>query len=397
MKPAEDMKKTIRNWNETTSARMDKQVLADISRALEQSQAQAAPARPHLRRTVMRSPLTKLTAAAVAIIAIGIGFVGILPHGGQTAYAFEETVEAMQGKRSFHIQTFFQQRRKDEFWAEFDENGEVVRYRQEEEEGFYGPVVTLWEGGVRMRYYPKPTGIARVNRIGNTEGELEEFDPETAVREIYDRVAEGKARTKIQEPSPSADLMTIRVTYADNSLRQVLLVDPETKFLVRVDNWYWDANEEVGYHKGIDVLEYNETIDPELFRPNFPKDTITLDQFSQEVGLAQGDMTEEEIASTIVGEALEAWAAGDYAKAGQLFGGAPPELLTERYADLHPVRILSIGQPAPVQYSKPWFKVPCNYEAVAGDQTKAIELTLHALAVDGQPGRWYVSIEGKSP
>ena len=44
--------------------------------------------------------------------------------------------------------------------------------------------------------------------------------------------------------------------------------------------------------------------------------------------------------------------------------------------------------------------VPCKYEVVRykenarfGQIIEIIEPTLEALAVDGQPGRWYVSIE----
>jgi hypothetical protein len=396
MRSLKDIKKSVAQAGIDTASDIDRAIRGRLLERLNEEETTAGQHRPTRRRIIMRSPLMKLTAAA-AVLVLGIGFVSIWRGDGQTAYAFEQTVEAMQGKKSFHIQTYFNFHSKDEFWAEFDENGKVVRYRQEELEGPQGPVVTLWEGGIRTKYYPKPAGIARISNMGNTEGELEEFDPETTVQEIYDRVAAGEATLEIREASPSVGLMTIQVTYTERSLEQTLIVDPETKFVVRVDNRYCDADEEAGYGKSIEVLEYNEPIPMELFQPDFPEDTIILDQVSQVVGLAQGDMTNEEIALVIVSEALEAWAACDYAKAGQLFGGAPPELLTERYADLHPVRILSIGQPVLTQYSKPWFMVPCRYEVAAGDQLKTIDVTLHALAVDGQPGQWYVRIDGRSP
>ena len=70
MRPADDIKKMIQDWNDTTSAQMDERVLADVGRALEQSQTQAAPAEPSLRRIIMKSPMTKLAAAAAIIIAV---------------------------------------------------------------------------------------------------------------------------------------------------------------------------------------------------------------------------------------------------------------------------------------------------------------------------------------
>jgi hypothetical protein len=145
------------------------------------------------------------------------------------------------------------------------------------------------------------------------------------------------------------------------------------------------------FHKGTEVLEYNEAIDPRLFEPDFPEDTIIIDQVSQEVGLAQADMSDEEAASETLRQALEAWAAADYARAGKLFGGAPPELLlTEHYSSLQPISIISIGRPEPVQYVKPAFMVKCTYDVEHDGQVKTVSPTFVVTAVNGQPGRWYV-------
>ena len=38
MRPADDIKEKIRQWNDMTSARMDERTLGDIERALAQSQ-----------------------------------------------------------------------------------------------------------------------------------------------------------------------------------------------------------------------------------------------------------------------------------------------------------------------------------------------------------------------
>jgi hypothetical protein len=300
----------------------------------------------------------------------------------------------MQGKWSFHIQTYFQQRRKDEFWAQFDEEGKLIRFRQHEGESPKDTMVTLWEDSVLSQYYPPPWGIHLMSRVDNTGGGmegLEDFDPEAIVQEINALVTDGKAIMEIQEPSLYAKLMTIHVTHIDRKpLKQVLIVDPDTKFVVRVDN-YWGRDGEQVFHKGTEVLEYNEAIDPRLFEPDFPEDTIIIDQVSQEVGLAQADMSDEEAASETLRQALEAWAAADYARAGKLFGGAPPELLlTEHYSSLQPISIISIGRPEPVQYVKPAFMVKCTYDVEHDGQVKTVSPTFGVTAVNGQPGRWYV-------
>jgi len=354
---------------------------------------------PHnIRDIIMKSRIVKLAAAAAIIIAVMMS-IHFWEKSTPSAYAFEQTIEAMQNKRSFHIQTYWGLLPKDEFWAEFDENGQVVRYRQEEKEedrqDYEGPIVTLWEDNIRFKYYPKPDNICLITNTSNTEPELEEFDPETAVRSAYEQVAEGKATIEIEEPSTDEGRITITVTRTDRFARQVLLIDSDTKFVIRTDTYYWDNEEGQEFSKGIEVLEYNQPIDANMFSPDFPEDTITIDQVSQEVGMAQGDMSDGEAASEIVREALKSWVAGDYIKVGKLFGGAPPELFTERYVNLQPVSIISIGRPVPVQYIKPLFKVKCEYDAEHDGEIKTIKLTFDVLAVDGQPRRWYVSYQLK--
>jgi len=377
-----------------TSSEMDKRVLSDALTAYRKSVAsKLAPARTDRRRIIMKSPITKLAAAAVIVGAVMLS-IHLWEESTPPAYAFEQTVEAMQGKRSFHIQTYFQQRRNDEFWAEFDEEGKLIRFRQEEGKDPNRIFVTTWKDGVKSQYYPPPWGVklmTRVDNLENLEGFDEGFDPETIVQEVHKLVAGGKAVMEIQDPPRYARLMTIHVKRIDGTpLRQVLVVDPVTKFVVRVDD-YWDRGENV-YHHGIEVLEYNETIDPRLFDPNLPEDTLIMDQVTQEVGMAQGDMSNEEVAVKIVREALDAWAKGDFAKAGKLCGGAPRHMLAQAYAHVRPVRIISIGQPEKIHIATPRFWVPCQYEIERDGQLEITNQKFAALTVNGRPGRWYVNI-----
>jgi hypothetical protein len=335
----------------------------------------------------------KLAAAAVVLSIVGIGLIGTRYNGGQSAYAFEQTVEAMQGKRSFHIQTYVQHRRKDEYWAQFDGQGKLIRFRQEEEMGSDGTIVTLWADGIRSHYYPPPWSIHLMSRVENTGGGLEgleKFDPETIVQEVHELVADGKAVMEIQDPPRYARLTTIHVTRTDGKpLKQILIVDPVTKFVVRVDN-YWDRGEEV-FHRGIEVLEYNETIDPELFEADPAEDTITIDQVTQEVGMAQGDRSSEQLACEIIPRVLKAWAVADYAQAGKLFGGAPPELFQrEHYRSLQPISIGSIRRPVVIEHTLAVLRVKCTYKVKRGDQVETVSPRFALARVDGQPGRWYV-------
>ncbi len=343
----------------------------------------------------MRSPSMKWAVAAAAVVAVGAGLIGIWHNGGATAYAFAQTVEAMQGKRSFHIQTYFQQRRKDEFWAEFDKQGNLLRFRQEEDPTPRGPMITIWENGILNRYSPR-RNLHAYSRLPNTEHGiegLEEFDPETIVQEIHALVEAGKAVMETDPLARYTKLMTLRVTRKNKSLKQVLVVDPVTKFVVRVDD-YWGGEEGEGIHKGIEVLEYNEAMDPRLFVPDFPQDAILMDQVTREVGMAQGDMTEKEVAVEVIRQAMEAWAQEDYVTLGKLFGGLPPAWFTG-LGNLRPVSEVTFGQPEMINGDRPPYQVACQYETERGGRRVIVTLELAALDVDGQPGRWYVVMRSR--
>ena len=347
-----------------------------------------------IRRSIMKSPITKIAAAAVIIIAVMLS-IHLWNKSTPKAYAFTQTVEAMQGKRSFHIQTYFGRRRKDEFWAQFDEDGKLLRFRQEEGSDPNRILLTTWENNVKTQYYPPPWGIKLISHADNTGGGiegLEEFDPETVVKEVDELVNEGKAVIEIQDPPKYAHLKTIHVKRIDGKpLRQIIVVNPDTKLVVRVDDYWYNEEGENSFHNGIEVLEYNQKIDPRLFNPDIPEETFVIDQVSQEVGMALSDMSNEEAAVEIVREALNAWIKGDLARAGKLCGGVPRRML-EAYAHMRPVRVISIGKPEKLKIGTPRYWVPCECEIRSDGKLEVKNLTFGAFTVLGHPGRWYMAI-----
>ncbi len=76
MRPAENIERLIKNLNDTTNARMDERVLRDVQRTLNESERTSALTHPKIRRKLMKSPITKLAAAAaiIAVVLAGIHF-----------------------------------------------------------------------------------------------------------------------------------------------------------------------------------------------------------------------------------------------------------------------------------------------------------------------------------
>ena len=72
MKSTEDIEKRIKNVNIAIDSERNKKVFSDILQAFEKSKAkELAPTGQHIRRVILKSPLAKIAAAAVIIIAFG--------------------------------------------------------------------------------------------------------------------------------------------------------------------------------------------------------------------------------------------------------------------------------------------------------------------------------------
>ena len=83
MRPADNIKRMIKNLNDQTSAEMDKRVLGDVMQALDDSVKTATPS----RRFIMKSPVIKFAAAAAIIIAVLIGIGHFGRNGSSIALA----------------------------------------------------------------------------------------------------------------------------------------------------------------------------------------------------------------------------------------------------------------------------------------------------------------------
>ena len=82
-------------------------------------------------RTIMKSRITKLVAAAVIIVGVALS-ITVLDKLSSKAYAFEETLEAVKNVRFMHIVRRDEAGQiDDERWIEIGSDGFQVRYRQD--------------------------------------------------------------------------------------------------------------------------------------------------------------------------------------------------------------------------------------------------------------------------
>ena len=135
-----------------------------------------------------------------------------------------------------------------------------------------------------------------------------------------------------------------------------------------------------------------------MLEDEIPADALRIDQTSQEVGLAQGQLTDKEIAAEVVRQFLEAMISKDYAKAGRLFSGTPAERIEKTYSSIRFIRIISIGQPLPCEEAREsddhycfGLHVPCVVEIEENGKIKQWKPKYVGVRqVHGQPNRWEI-------
>lgn len=400
MKNERRIEKFLRRIDVVPDADRKRSGLEELLKAGDKTKkSTSADSQPTIRRIIMNRHIWK-AAAVIVFAATVIGVIGILQNGNQAAYAFGQTVMAMRGKHFYHIQTYYASptERHDEFWAEFNEQGKLIRVRQSDQwkNGDY-PTEVLWENQVEYIYEPGVTRpgilVIRKNSHHVDENRLEEFDPEMMIEDIYRGVENGEAAIKVVD-SLDQDRNLVFEATGNHPYRYMIFVDPQTKLVHRLDQY--ELAEEGGeeYKRSIEVLEYNSPFDSKLFDPNvfllsFPEDTIIIDQISVPVGMAEGDLRQRDVAYEVAYQALEAWVADDYDTAGMLFGGAPKEFFEQR-ASIKPVADIVVVEVNPVKWYGPTFKVKCKYLAEQEGELTTINTELWVKTNEGQPGRWFI-------
>ncbi len=380
MRPAEDIEKMVRNWNESTSAGMDDRVLADVGRALERSQTHAASAEPHRRRRIMGSPIPRIAAAAVFVAALGL-FVGLMVRTVPPAYGLEQTVQASHGLRCLHMKSFAAGLDEPkEFWLQCDESGQIEKARwhmpswDAPEDG--AKVVVWKDSKIQLWFKGKPGGQGVLATYSRQQPPfwLLDFarssDPRLRIAQLKEAQAKGKVELEIDEPMDRAQPILVTATYLPQSQspgrRLVLRIDPTTKLVASVETY---ALEESQYRlqDRQEFSNYNVPIDPAMFdlETTVPATVRRVDGDAVENrGLPQGTLRDDEIATKVVRQFFEALIAQDYETAGQLYCGTSAEEMKQGFfGKTRIIRIVSIDKPTPHPIPEiGGLRVPCKVE-----------------------------------
>jgi hypothetical protein len=287
-----------------------------------------------------------------------------------------------------------------EMWAELDDTGKLVRFRMDMPFTLGGPKIVLWQDGKASVWFPAKNTFATLNDPEGANLLPKQFkNPNEMVADLQQREKAGKV--KILEAQPTepykqfgqtewmAKVLVVNPPEPQGQV-EVFVIDPKTKLLQQMEK-YRKNGSELALLERIQFDHYNLPISADIFAPRLPVEAMKIDQTAKEVGLAQGQMTDAEVAKAVVQQFWEAVMGGDYDKASVLMGGVPAARLKEGFSKDPVVEIVSIGE-AKADPQKKWYNglfVPYEVKFKNGNVKK---WQAAVRPVYNQPHRW--SIDG---
>jgi hypothetical protein len=324
------------------------------------------------------------------------------------AYALQDTIEAYNSIRTLHVKAFsivYGQRFDSESWIEFDEYGKPARFRHEKNRvwtsGEIGPLTLVNDGDGSHTWLSNLHLCFR--RSGKSvlagallQWEVSNGDPKRVIETLRRQAGDGEIILDVNEPDQKNEPIVLVVTYPAESRsanwRKVLYIDQATR-LVKKEEEFEMRDGQYQHIRTAEFLDYNQQIDPKMFNleGELPDNVIVIDQSDKEVGLAQGDMTDQEVAVAVTQQFLQAWSANDFNKVGQLLLGAPGFLVAKYLDGGNPFTIISVGPAHRSSYPDSIaLTCPCKILGEHEGQYYENNMKMGVIPVSGQPGRWMI-------
>ena len=358
MRPTDKIKQHIKNTKIKTNPTVNNAVLNDLLDRLDTVGETRQTASPNRWRIIMHSKMTKQLAAAITVIA-GILSLTLVNNIIPSAYAIQDTIKAYNSVRWLHVKEFTRvgkEIRPSEFWVECEDSGEPGKFRfQTPNAGTIGSITAANDGSGTVAWLPKfnlcykTSGLPYYDAILLLQWDISEIDPKMICKNLYEQQELGQVILDIEEPAQKSEPIVVTVTYPAESLsagcKKVLYIDQATKLLIKSEFYHCFPDGEDQHVRTAEFFDYNQEIDPAMFslEHELPENVIRADQSDKEIGLVQGDMTDEEIAEELTRQFFEALVAEDFSKAGLLYCGVPGFVVEQEIMGAKILEITSIG------------------------------------------------------
>jgi hypothetical protein len=333
---------------------------------------------------------TYAAAASLAVVAVLAGVV--LTTTSSKAYALEQTTAAYRQLLNFHIRvTPPAEGGADEAWFQLTADGNLVQARADYHQSEDGPRIVVWrdrKADIWLQQKNVLLTIPDTTVLEKLEKLREIFDPKLAFERLQVVQQSGKADVQIH-PHDSGIEVTVTDKATPNE-REVYWVDPQTKLVTRRESYRQGQGGQWSKTKTIEYVDYNQPIPESIWQLDLPADVVRMDQTSQAIGVSKEGLTNEQVAVKVAREFFEALVAGDYDRAGQIYGGMPGSYLKKTFGDGRIVRIISVGEAQPNPKLPGLLQVPVEVELEANGNTMTRKFLPNIGSATNQPDRWEI-------
>ena len=357
----------------------------------------------------------KLTAAAIILIAAVLSLT-LLDTTVPSAYALEQTIEALNAMRSIHVRMHYPGFEEPILvWAQFYEDGQLKALRVSQSklaigDPHDGPKETVFKNNTAQLWLKEKNQLYYINdqqKAAEVGAFFQSIDPKRLVQKLMQMQDDETAQIVIEQPEQIDQPIVITATLAEEDPlwghQAIALVDQATKLVISLETFKYDGTlTHKNGHGGITdfnrigFFDYNQIFEEDIFVLNVPDDAMIIDRATRKVGLSVGNMSIEETAVEIVKRFTQSILDEDYETAGLMYGGVPAEKIREalgKQPEGEILRIISIGtakiHPNP-DYKDKAFVVPCTLEFIKDGQIQQKTFKCVVGEVNGQPGQWAI-------
>ena len=357
------------------------------------------------RKSFSMGPIRAKLALAAAVLFALVLSTQWVDLSTTPAYGLQETELAIEDIRHFHflLREGPGEEIEREAWVEYDPNGQLKYVRVE----FYQvDHVVAWSDDI-TQYWKKSEKELRVFEDQQFTDKIRFFahrrDPKHALGYLRALEVQGDVQIDFQDRVHLDEPISFTVLYEPNTyviglpqpaMKEIFSVDPISKWITQVDV-YSQKEGSFGDPHTWEYVDYNQPLDAAFFvlENEIPADVNIFSTAGLNLGLAQGNLSDEDIAVKVVNAFLEAWMAQDYAQAVEI-SGYDSQGRKQRLSDTVQNRTLThvvVGPPVLPEPPQTGLVISCTLEFMTDGAKQTETQTFHVREFES--GRWRIISE----
>ncbi len=347
MRPAENIKRLIKNASVNSTPEVNQAVLADLLNELEKRKStRSAAGRPNTWRIIMKSKITKLATAAAIILIVVLG-ITLLDKSTVPVYAIEQTIEALNSVTSVHIVARGWDNELMDMWIKINPETGKADYSYLKTPFIYNGrtfefvIVSTPEVSYQ---YNETENVVKVFQRQLIQTGIE-FD--RILESIVEKLDENQRMEVYHGKDPqSGNNVIVLLVQSEDKLSKFLL-DPETKLPISIENFGPQKTD----LKRTERITYNQAVPERVLNFQIPEDTkvINISDIEEKLdrpdaGIPVDNLTKKQASVLIAREYWLALINKDWSRVEKLRPIHSAQEWSEIKSANPPLELLEVGQ-----------------------------------------------------